>query len=45
MKVSITQLRANIYNIVNRLNRTGDVEITHKGKVVAKLVKVVQDET
>ena len=40
MKVSITQLRANIYNIVHRLKRTGDVEITYKGKTVAKLVKV-----
>ena len=45
MKVSITQLRANIYNVVSRLKRTGDVEITHKGKVVAKLVKVGKDET
>lgn len=45
MKVSITQLRANIYKLVERLERTGDIQITHKGKVVAKLVKVVSDET
>jgi len=44
MEISITQLRANIYNVVNRLKRTGDVKITYKGKVVAKLVRC-KDET
>ena len=40
MKVTITHLRGNIFNIISRLKKSGDVEITHKGKVVAKLVKV-----
>ena len=43
MKVSITELRANIYNYVKRLKRTGDLQITLNGKVVAKLVKAKED--
>ena len=40
MKVTITELRSNIYNYVKRLKRTGTIEVTYKGKVVAKLVEV-----
>ena len=38
MKVTATQLRGNIYNILGRLYR-GNVEITHKGKTVAHLLE------
>jgi len=46
MKITITALRGNIFNTIKRLKKTGELEITHKGKVVATLspVKKVSDE-
>lgn len=43
MKISITTLRKDLYQKVLNLKKTGDVEITYKGKVVAKLVEVKDD--
>ena len=42
-QVNITLLRKDLFKTVENLKNTGEVEITYKGKVVAKLVEVKED--